>query len=81
MQLLFNMLLTEAGISPSDVRLARHRHVQSDGLTQFKSRDPSDNQVSILEVVGSAANTNDILAVERLRKAKLQSRGMGLNKN
>ena len=35
MQLHFNMLLREAGISPSEVRLLRHQQVQSDGLTPF----------------------------------------------
>ena len=80
MQLHFNMLLIEAGISPSNVRLFRHRHVQSDGLTTCKSR-PFGQSGQHLELAGSAAITNDILAMERLRKAKLQGREMGLNKN
>lgn len=47
----------------------------------LKSREPSDYQVSILEVAGSAATTDDILAMERRWKAKLQSQEMGLNRN
>jgi len=51
------------------------------GNVGLKSRDPSDYQVSILEVAGSAATSDDILAMESLWKRKLQSREMGLNKN
>lgn len=51
------------------------------GNVGLKSRDPSDYQVSILEVVGSAAAHADILAMEALWKDKLQSREMGLNRN
>lgn len=45
------------------------------------SRAPSDYQVSILEVMGSAATANEIISTEQLWKAKLQSRDMGLNRN
>ncbi len=51
------------------------------GNVGLKSRDPSDYQVSILEVAGSAATPEDVLAMEALWKQKLQSREMGLNKN
>lgn len=51
------------------------------GNLGLKSRDPSDYQVSILEVMGSAATANEIISTEQLWKAKLQSRDMGLNKN
>jgi hypothetical protein len=51
------------------------------GNVGLKSRDPSDYQVCILEVAGSAATVEDILAIEQLWKAKLQSREMGLNRN
>ncbi len=51
------------------------------GNVGLKSRDPSDYQVSILEVAGSAATTQDVLDMETLWKRKLQSREMGLNKN
>ena len=51
------------------------------GNVGLKSRDPSDYQVSILEVAGSAATTEEIIAMESLWKRKLQSREMGLNRN
>lgn len=51
------------------------------GNIGLKSREPSDYQVSILEVAGSAASIQDILEMEALWKAKLQSRDMGLNRN
>ncbi len=57
---------------------ARSGHGGNMGL---KSRDPSDYRVSILEVAGSAASTEDILAMEARWKEKLQSREMGLNRN
>jgi len=51
------------------------------GNIALKSRDPSDYQVSILEVAGSGHTTDDILAMEQLWKRKLQSQEMGLNRN
>jgi hypothetical protein len=45
----------------------------------FRSRKPSDYQVSILEVAGSAMGDADILAAERFWMQKLQSTAMGLN--
>jgi len=51
------------------------------GNVALKSRDPSDYQVSILEVAGTAATFNDVLRMEDQWKRKLQSREMGLNKN
>ena len=53
-------------------------HGGNEGL---RSRDPSDYQISILEVAGSGSGTDDIIAREQLWKAKLQSREMGLNRN
>ncbi len=47
----------------------------------LKSRDPSDYQVSILEVAGTASTTAEILEMEGRWKSKLQSRKMGLNRN
>jgi len=41
------------------------------GNVALKSRDPSDYQVSILEVCASSASVDDILATEQLWKAKL----------
>lgn len=51
------------------------------GNIALKSRDPSDYQVSILEVAGSSCQDGEILAMERRWKAKLQSQEMGLNRN
>jgi hypothetical protein len=51
------------------------------GDIALKSRDPSDYQVSILEVAGTAATLDDIIKMEIRWKAKLQSREMGLNRN
>jgi hypothetical protein len=51
------------------------------GNVGLRSRDTSDYQISILEVAGSAATVEDILAMEGLWKDKLQSREMGLNRN
>lgn len=50
------------------------------GNVGLKSRDPSDYQISVLEVAGSTASSNDILAMEQLWMKKLQSRDMGLNR-
>ena len=57
---------------------ARDGHGGNVGL---KSRDPSDYQVSILEVAGSTVTLEEIIAMEDLWKQKLQSREMGLNRN
>lgn len=51
------------------------------GNVRLRSREPSDYQVSILEVAGSAASPDDILRMEARWKAKLQAREMGLNGN
>lgn len=51
------------------------------GNVGLKSRDPSDYQVSILEVAGTSATTDDILTMEGRWKSKLQSMEMGLNLN
>jgi hypothetical protein len=51
------------------------------GDVALKSRDPSDYQVSILEVAGTASTDADILKMEGQWKLKLQSREMGLNRN
>ena len=47
----------------------------------LKSREPSDYRVSILEVAGSSSSDEEILAMERRWKRKLQSQEMGLNRN
>jgi hypothetical protein len=51
------------------------------GNVGLRIRDPSDYQVSVLEVLGSAATANEIIAAEQLWKVKLQSCEMGLNRN
>ncbi len=51
------------------------------GNVALKSRDPSDYQVSILEVAGTASTTVDIATMEQRWKRKLQSKEMGLKRN
>jgi hypothetical protein len=51
------------------------------GNLGLKSREPRDYRVSILETAGSQLTTDDILSLEQIWKAKLQSKEMGLNKN
>ncbi|WP_202920587.1 hypothetical protein [Urbifossiella limnaea] len=51
------------------------------GNVGLKSRDPSDYQVAILEVAGTAATPDDVLKMEALWKAKLRTKEMGLCKN
>ena len=51
------------------------------GNLGLKSRDPSDYQVSILEVAGSSATPEIIKKMEGRWQVKLQSREMGLNRN
>ena len=53
-------------------------HGGNEGL---KSRDPSDYQVAILEVAGTAADHDAILSMEGRWQRKLQSKEMGLNRN
>jgi hypothetical protein len=48
------------------------------GNVALKSREPSDYQVSILEVAGTS---DDIAAMEGRWQRKLQSQEMGLNRN
>lgn len=51
------------------------------GNVALKSREPSEYQISILEVSASTATEGDVLAAEGRWKRKLQSREMGLNRN
>jgi len=51
------------------------------GNVALKSRNPSDYQVSILEVAVTASTADDIMKMETQWKSKLQSREMGLNRN
>lgn len=64
--------------------ISRWQNYASDGHggnIGLKSAEPSDYQVTILEVSGSAASTDEIVQTEQLWKRKLQSRGIGLNRN
>lgn len=56
-------------------------HTGHGGNVALKSRDPSDYQVSILEVAGTSATADDILTMEGRWQSKLQSQEMGLNRN
>lgn len=56
-------------------------HTGHGGNLGLKSRDPSDYQISILEVAGTSATTEDILRMEGRWQSKLQSLEMGLNRN
>lgn len=51
------------------------------GNVGLKGREPSDFQVSILEVAGSLSSVADIIALEERWKIKLRSREAGLNRN
>ena len=51
------------------------------GNVALKSREPSDYQVSILEVAGSSLQVEDIVNMETRWKRKLQSGEMGLTRN
>ena len=62
-------------------RLRDYLHTGHGGNVALKSREPSDYQVSILEVAGSSATPDDIHAMEGRWQTKLQSRAMGLNRN
>jgi len=61
-------------------RWTQHAAREGDAAA-FRSREPSDYRVSILEVAGSFSTDRDIEDMERRWKSKLQSREMGLNKN
>ena len=56
-------------------------HSGHGGNVALKIREPSDYQVTILEVAGTAATDEQIIAMETRWKLKLQSREMGLNRN
>ena len=56
----------------------RTGHGGNEGL---KIREAADYRVSILETAGNQLSSADIIDLEQLWKAKLQSKEMGLNKN
>ena len=49
------------------------------GNVVLMSREPSDYQVSVLEVAGTASTVDDIRGMEERWKTKLKTREMGLN--
>ncbi len=51
------------------------------GNIRLRQREAGDLQVSILEVAGSAASVEDILAAEQRWKRKLMTREFGFNEN
>ncbi|WP_246166372.1 GIY-YIG nuclease family protein [Sphingomonas sinipercae] len=61
-------------------RWKQHASMSGDALA-FRSRNPEDYRVSILEVAGSLSTDDDIVRMEQRWKEKLQSREMGLNRN
>lgn len=61
-------------------RWTQHASMSGDAIA-FRSRNPEDYRVSILEVAGSLATDDDIVSMEVRWKEKLQSREMGLNRN
>ena len=61
-------------------RWTQHAATMGDAQA-FRARDPEDYRVSILEVAGSLATDDDIVAMEQRWKEKLQSLEMGLNRN
>ena len=62
-------------------RWQEYIHSGHGGNVGLRSREPSNYQVSILEVAGTAATTHDILVMEGRWQLKLQSQEMGLNRN
>lgn len=61
-------------------RWLQHAAMSGDAIA-FRSRNPEDYRVSILEVAGSLTTDDDIVRMEIRWKEKLQSREMGLNRN
>lgn len=61
-------------------RWTQHAAMSGDAIA-FRSRNPEDYRVSILEVAGSLTTEDDITRMEIRWKEKLQSREMGLNRN
>jgi hypothetical protein len=61
-------------------RWEQHARMEGDAMA-FRSRDPQDYRVSILEVAGSLTTDDEIHVMEQRWKDKLQSRDMGLNRN
>jgi hypothetical protein len=81
MPIMFNTILREVVPALTDVRLLRHKDTRA-----TRGRSPyelwRDNRPQFeIEVAGTSATTEDILAMEGLWQRKLQSNEMGLNRN
>ena len=61
-------------------RLLNYIQTGHGGNVGLKNRPPSDYQVAILEVAGSASTDHDIIDMEERWISKLQSQKMGLNR-
>jgi hypothetical protein len=62
-------------------RWQQHARTGYGDAVKLKSREPSDYQVSILEVVGTSTTDEEIVRLETRWKEKLRTREMGLNGN
>ncbi len=62
-------------------RWERYASNSHGGNVELRVRDPSDYLVSVLEVAGSSATVDEIIAMENIWKIKLHSRHIGLNRN
>jgi hypothetical protein len=62
-------------------RWREHAKTGYGDAVKLKSREPSDYQVSILEVVGTSTTDDEILNLENTWKKKLRTKEMGLNGN
>lgn len=62
-------------------RWREHAKNERGDAIKLKSREPSDYQVSILEVVGTSTTDEEIIDLEKRWKDKLRTRDMGLNGN
>jgi hypothetical protein len=62
-------------------RWQQHAKTGKGDAVKLKSRDRSDYQVSILEVVGTSTTDDEIIHLENRWKEKLRTKEMGLNGN
>jgi hypothetical protein len=62
-------------------RWQEHARTGYGDAIKLKSREPSDYQVSILELVGTSTTDNEIIQLENQWKEKLRTKEMGLNGN
>jgi len=62
------------------IQTPKTHHSGHGGNVALKSREPSDYQISILQIAGTDATTDEIIGMEERWKKKLQSKEMGLNR-